>query len=75
MTEQVVPKLEIACEYLDAAIEFYLACTNSFCVIHLAAAAEELLGKHLREDQRIFTFAWKAEKQADIGSKAGCIRR
>jgi hypothetical protein len=62
MSEQVVSKREIACEYLDAAIEFYLACTNLFCAIHLAAAAEELLGKQVPEDQRIFTFAWKAEK-------------
>ena len=33
-----------------------------FCAIHLAAAAEELLGKHLPEKDRIFTSAWRAEK-------------
>jgi hypothetical protein len=60
---QVVPKYEIAREYLDAAIEFYLTGTNLFCAVHLAGAAEELLGKHLPEDKRIFPFACKAEKQ------------
>jgi hypothetical protein len=62
VTEVEVSKLTIAGEYLDAAIEFFLARTNYFCAIHLSAAAEELLGPHLPEDQRIFTFAWKAEK-------------
>ncbi len=61
MSEQLVSKREVACEYLDAAIEFYQADTNLFCAIHLAAAAEELLGK-LPEEDRIFTYAWKAEK-------------
>ena len=49
-------------KYVDAAIEFYLAGRNLFCAIHLAAAAEELLGKHLPEKDRISTFAWKAER-------------
>jgi hypothetical protein len=62
MTEQEVSKLEIAREYLDAAIEFFLTQTNFFCAIHLSAAAEELFGAHLPESQRIFTLAWKAEK-------------
>lgn len=62
MTERDVSKLEIALEYLDAAIEFFLAGTNFFCAIHLAAAAEELFGAHLPESQRIFMLAWKAEK-------------
>jgi hypothetical protein len=62
MTEREVPKLEIAHEYLDAAIEFFLARTNFLCAIHLAAAAEELFGAHLPECQRIFSSAWKAEK-------------
>jgi hypothetical protein len=62
MTEREIPRLGIACEFLDAAIEFFLAQTNFFCAIHLAAAAEELLGAHLPECQRIFTLAWKAEK-------------
>ena len=42
MTEVEVPKLEIAREYLDRAIEFFLAGTNYFSAIHLSAAAEEL---------------------------------
>ena len=62
MTEVAISKLEIASEYLDAAIEFFLAGTNYFCAIHLSAAAEELLGAHLLEDKRILTSAWKAEK-------------
>jgi hypothetical protein len=60
MIEREVPKIEIAHEYLDAAIEFFLARTNLFCVIHLAAAAEELFGAHLPEPQR--NLSWKAEK-------------
>ena len=62
MTEIAVSKLEIASEYLDAAIEFFLARTNYFCAIHLSAAAEELFGAHLPEDERISTLAWRAEK-------------
>jgi hypothetical protein len=69
MTEVEVPKLEIAREYLDAAIEFYLVGTNLICAIHLAGAAEELLGKQLPkecpdhpEKERILTSAWKAER-------------
>jgi hypothetical protein len=67
----VVSKREIAREFLDAAIEFYLEGTNLICAIHLAGAAEELLGKHLPEDQRTFTFAWKAQKQ--LMSESGAI--
>jgi len=63
MTELKVSKLEIAREYLDTAIEFFLERTKFFCAIHLAAAAEELFGAHLPEDQRIFTLARKAEKE------------
>jgi hypothetical protein len=62
VTEAEVSKLEIASEYLDAAVGFFLAGTNYFCAIHLSAAAEELFGAHLPEDQRIFKLAWKAEK-------------
>lgn len=62
MTEVEVSKLEVAGEYLDSAIEFFLAGTKYFCVIHLSAAAEELFGAHLPKDQRIFASAWKAEK-------------
>ena len=49
MTEREIPRLEIACEFLDAAIEFFLAQTNFFCAIHLASAAEELLGAHMNQ--------------------------
>jgi hypothetical protein len=62
MTGREISKLEIAREYLDAAIEFFLAQTNFFGAILLAAAAEELFGAHLPEGQRISTLAWKAEK-------------
>lgn len=72
MTEVEVSKLEIAGEYLDAAIEFFLERTNYLCAIHLSAAAEELFGAHLPEDQRIFTLAWKAERalMSETGSLA-----
>jgi hypothetical protein len=58
-------KIDIAREYLDAAINFFLARVNFFCSIHLAAAAEaeELFGAHLPKDERIFKSAWKAEKE------------
>ena len=62
MVEATYSKIDIAREYLDAAINFFLARNNLFCAIHLAAAAEELFGAHLSESQRIFTSAWKAEK-------------
>jgi hypothetical protein len=62
MVEREVAKREIAVEYLDAAIEFFLAGRSLFCAIHLSAAAEELLGAHLPEPGRISTLAWKAEK-------------
>jgi len=58
----VYSKLDIAREYLDTAIEFFLTGDKFFCAIHLAAAAEELFGAHLPESQRISTLAWKAEK-------------
>jgi hypothetical protein len=65
----VVLKREIACEFLDAAIEFYLTGTNLVCAIHLAGAAEELLVKHLLkecpdhpEKECILTSASKAER-------------
>jgi hypothetical protein len=62
MTARDVAKIEIAREYLDAAIEFFLARRSFFCAIHLAAAAEELFGANLPECQRISMLAWKAEK-------------
>jgi hypothetical protein len=62
MVEAVFSKLDIAREYLDVAIDSFLTQSNFFCAIHLAAAAEELLGAHLHENERISTLAWKAEK-------------
>jgi hypothetical protein len=63
MAEATYSKSDIAREYLDAAINFFLARNNFFCAIHLAAAAEELFGAHLSMCQRISTLAWKAEKE------------
>jgi hypothetical protein len=71
MTEREVTKLEVAREYLDAAIDFFLTGRNFFCAIHLSAAAEELLGAHLPVGQRISELAWKAEKA--FKSEAGSI--
>jgi hypothetical protein len=63
MTEVEVPLLEIAGEYLDAAIEFFLERTKFFCAIHLAGAAGELFDGHISpESEQFFTAAWKAEK-------------
>jgi hypothetical protein len=62
MTEFEVPMLEIAREYLDAAIEFFLERTKFFCAIHLAGAAGELFDAHLQKSEQFFTSAWKAEK-------------
>ena len=62
MTERTVSKLDIGCEYLDVAIEFFLDHRNYFCAIHLSAAAEVLLGAHLPKCKRIWPLAWKAEK-------------
>lgn len=70
VTEVEVSKLTIAGEYLDAAIEFFLARTNYFCAIHLSAAAEELLGAHLPEGERIFTFARRAERALKSETKS-----
>lgn len=69
MTEREILKLEIAREFLDAAIEFFLTGCNLFCAIHLSAAAEELFGAHLPECERISTSAWRAEKA--LKSEAG----
>ena len=62
MAERTVQKLDVACEYLDAAIEFFLERRNYFCAIHLASAAEELLGAHRPKNERIFELAWRADK-------------
>jgi hypothetical protein len=62
MIKRKVFKLDLAREYLDTALKFFLGRTNFFCAIHLAAAAEELFGEHLPKSQRIATLAWKAQK-------------
>jgi hypothetical protein len=69
IAEPIYSKLDIAREYLDAAIEFFLARHNFFSVIHLAAAAEELFGAHLPECQRISTLAWKAQRALQSETK------
>lgn len=59
----VYNKLNIALEYIDLAIDCYVGGNNYFCAIHLAGAAEELLGQWLAEKERHFSHAVKAEKQ------------
>ncbi|WP_372522375.1 hypothetical protein [Sulfuricaulis sp.] len=66
MSEAVHKKLNIACEYMDMAMQLYVEERNYFCAIHLAAAAEELLGMHLPEDKRISNVACKAQKALRI---------
>jgi hypothetical protein len=55
-------KLDIAREYLDAAMQMYLDEHNYFCAIHLAGAAAELLDRHLANDNRLLPVARKAQK-------------
>ena len=45
-----IPKLEIAREYLELAMQLYVERRNYFCAIHLAAAAAELFDRHLPEE-------------------------
>jgi hypothetical protein len=70
MAEREVAKIDIALEYLDAAITFFLTQRNFFCAIHLAAVAEELFGGHLAEEHRIEQSALKAEKA--LLAERGC---
>jgi hypothetical protein len=69
MVEHEFSKLDIAREFLDAAIELFIGGRNFFCAIHLSAAAEELFGAHLPEDERISTSGLRAEKalRSEIG--------
>jgi hypothetical protein len=71
MVEAVYRKLDIAREYLDAAIEFFLARHNFFCAIHLAAAAEELFGAHLpgRATRRSLAKPTRTEKRRERYSR------
>lgn len=57
-----VPKLDIAIEYLDAAMQMYVDQRNYFCAIHLAGAAAELFDAHLPKHTRISEIAWKCQK-------------
>ncbi|WP_217450827.1 hypothetical protein [Vogesella oryzae] len=41
------PKLTIACELLDRALRLYYEGDSDFAALHLAGAAEELLGKYV----------------------------
>jgi hypothetical protein len=67
MSESVYKKLDIACEYLDMAMQLYLEKINYFCIIHLAGAAEELFGKHLpTECKPIHELAIHAQKALKI---------
>jgi hypothetical protein len=62
MAKAVFTKLSIACTYLDMAMQLYIEERDYFCAIHLAAAAEELFGKHLPEQERIYTITRKAQR-------------
>lgn len=66
MAEADHAKLDIAREYLDTAMQLYMEQRHYFCAIHLACAAEELLGAHLPKDQRIFDVAVKAQTALKI---------
>jgi hypothetical protein len=62
MAKAEFTKMAIACEYLDMAMQFYMEERNYFCAIHLAAAAQELFGKHLPDRARIYTITRKAQR-------------
>jgi len=61
MTEIVHTKLEIAFEYLETAMQLYIEGKWYFSAIHLAAAAEELFGRHLPESERMSSIALRAQ--------------
>jgi DNA-binding MurR/RpiR family transcriptional regulator len=67
-------RLTTACELLDSALRLYFEGNANFSVLHLAGAAEELLGKHLRERgfapfidqlQTVMMGAWNTLVQED----------
>lgn len=66
MSETSYSKLDIACEYIDAAMKFYIDQQNYFCSAHLAGAAAELFEMHLEEDKRTFNIDWRAQKALQI---------
>jgi hypothetical protein len=57
----VYKKTDIALEFLDMAMELFVQQRSYFAAIHLAAAAEELLGKLLPKEERISEIAIKAQ--------------
>ena len=59
-----VRKLDIAVEYLDAAMQMYMDQRNYFCAIHLAGSAAELFDGHLPKNTgtRTSEIAWKCQK-------------
>ena len=66
MSTAIYTKIQIACEYLDLAMNLFLDERDLFCAIHLAAAAEELLGKHLPEEINSHTRSRKAHKALEV---------
>ena len=65
MSESTYKKLDIASEYLELALSLFVQGRDYFSIIHLAAAAEELLGMHLPEQQRAFSINWKAQRSLE----------
>ena len=57
-----IKKLDIALEFLDLAMQLYMEGRNYLCAIHLAGAAEELLGMHRLKAERISELTLKAQK-------------
>ena len=68
--------LRTACELLDSALRLYFQGNANVAALHLAGAAEELFGRHLRERgyapfidqlQTVMMDAWKALVEEDPG--------
>ena len=53
MSTAVYSKIQIACEYLELAMKLFLSERDLFSAIHLAGAAEEILGQHLPKDSNM----------------------
>lgn len=73
MADAEYSKLQIALEYIDAAMQFYIDRRNYFCAIHLAAAAAELFDKHLPKENSTFEISRRAQKamhQIETGNAA-----
>jgi hypothetical protein len=67
-----ITKLDIAIEYLDAAMQMYVDQRNYFCAVHLAGAATELFDAHLPKQTRISEIAWKCQRalhESETGSQ------